>query len=984
DWLDPTTRYTKTVEAFQGQIRKNKTPLVEDLNLCDLDDRLAAFCRTMQAHRGAVYEANCQAAGACFTEVFYYQPSMYSMSNNQFVRQTVEDFYRGIAPSVCDLQVSARYAEIAEQNAQLVSDCPATILEKIKDVLNMARIQAGALVRSTYYATMIVLHACRLMIPATNAERDGIFADIRMNLDLMLEEMNAAIMALLDFVFETILDTPIGTTIEGLLIAVCEAINWVIETFYIGMFCPIKTWITDMLTDLIVAVEKMPLVEANGLRSIRDNLMAISCDKDELMKECRRVAETAPVPLPRIDAATRCWSTYVNTLGDASSLSCSAADSCVVFNPQMVDGAMQQNLVACDDCQVQPLSDFQRYGCDVVRKQCKCHVQAISRTACINHIGCGAPATTCDMLESSFSAQSFGTQPCESCATGGAMCIDAPGGARCACPLVQDGLHTCMASQVGQTIVVSHEKLCLVAIGSIAVMSAGQSSTLVMKYEELAATKCELVVNPICYQVLMPGYVSTFIVGIESVGMGRRRLLEDPPPLELAATIAGVLHIAPHDLERVADLPWDTVLDDGCRMVGPLGSLIYKTNLSVSDHILYKQCVRWRAIGDDVRRSFNLTVPDTFLVSMRDLAAVLSDPAFLVRLARHPEMFVYATLHSEAAAPVRAFFRSLRVWAVHSMTYLVEQAHWLSIQYQADKVTNSTNSTIKNTSDSKPTSGRAKRPVHTTHSLRLELMRAAPMPVFTEGRGETQTEKPVEHTEEHVDPKGETQGIQHRRLFSFQESLDAVKRYSAALALGDGATQVLGGYLSDAFANGPISFPPAFVNYDVTLACTPAWNTVVLIKESFDLIATYFSTAAPGRPTVQRDVLLSLPTFGSKYRDAAIAGKTKFEKPQHSFAGDTGRYIFETIGGFDPDYIRDIVEDIPDLVKRVVSCDIDSVMYCTKFRYSLFSSTIVVAVLLYAVGMVLSSFGIPYTWTVIGLIIATEYRLHRRCGYARK
>ncbi|KAJ1464624.1 hypothetical protein T484DRAFT_1757965, partial [Baffinella frigidus] len=94
----------------------------------------------MQAHRGAVYEANCQAAGACFTEVFYYQPSMYSMSNNQFVRQTVEDFYRGIAPSVCDLQVSARYAEIAEQNAQLVSDCPATILEKIKDVLNMARI----------------------------------------------------------------------------------------------------------------------------------------------------------------------------------------------------------------------------------------------------------------------------------------------------------------------------------------------------------------------------------------------------------------------------------------------------------------------------------------------------------------------------------------------------------------------------------------------------------------------------------------------------------------------------------------------------------------------------------------------------------------------------------------------------------------------------------------------------------------------------
>jgi hypothetical protein len=962
--LDPTTRYTTTVKAFQKVIEQENAALVEPLNLCDLDDRLAAFCREMQGHRGAVAETNCQAAGSCFTEMFYYQPSMYSMSNNQFARRTVEDFYVGITPGVCAAQTSARQAEIEKQNAAFIQLCPTTMLEKFKEVLVVARIQVGAIIRATYFAMMVVLHACRLiLIPGTDAELQAILSDMRINLDLMLEEISAAMMAMFDFIFQTILDTPVGMAIEETIIAICDAVNMLIDVFVIKTFCPIKKWITDMLTDLIDALVYVPLFDTRGLVVIRNQMLALSCDPDDLLSTCVRASSVAPQPLPRIDAPTRCWSTYVNTLGDASSLSCSAADSCVVFNPVMLDGGVvQDSLVACDDCLPPPLPDFSRYGCDVVRKQCKCHVQPISRTACINHIGCNPPTdATCDILESSFSTQSFGTQPCDSCATGGGMCIAAPGGARCSCPLTEESLHTCMASEVGLSIIPDEGALCLVAIGSSTILSASTSSDFVLKYEDLAASPCGLIQNPICYQVWKSGYRSTFIVGIETVGMGRRRLLEESQTSELAATIAGVLHIAAHDLERVADLPWDAVLDDGCRMVGPLGSLIYKTNLSVSDHILYKQCVRWRAIGDDVRRSFNLTVPDTFLVSMRDLAAVFRDPAFLVRLARHPEMFVYAALHSEVAAPARAFFRSLRVWAVHGMTYLTEHTRWLKGQYSEKQTANSTNSTTKNNSDSKPTKGSDNRRVHTAHSLRLELMRAAPMPSYTQ--------EPVQHTEEQVDAKLETpmQPTPGRRLFSFQESLQAVKRYSTALALGDGATQVLGGYLSDAFVNGPIPFPPTFVAYDVTLACTPAWNTVVLFKESFNLVAKYFSSSVP-RPTVERDVLLSLPTFGSNYRDAAKAGTTTFDTPQHSFAGDTGRYIFETIGGFDPDYIRDILAGLPDFIRRLFTCDIESVMYCTQFRYSLFSSAIVVAVLLYVTGIMLSSLGVPFTWTIIGLV----------------
>jgi len=197
DWLNPETRRTKTIQAFKASVENtDNKELSKEMNVCDLDDKLAEFCRQMQAMRSQVFEANCQAAGACFNEVFYYQPSMFSMSNNQFTRKTVEDFYRFTEPTACLAHRSARTAEIAAQNEVLVQKCPVTQLQKFKDMLGYARAQVAQLVRAVYFGLMVVMHAVSLMAFGGDAEAaDAAIQAMGMYFGLMFEEIGKTLMA---------------------------------------------------------------------------------------------------------------------------------------------------------------------------------------------------------------------------------------------------------------------------------------------------------------------------------------------------------------------------------------------------------------------------------------------------------------------------------------------------------------------------------------------------------------------------------------------------------------------------------------------------------------------------------------------------------------------------------------------------------------------------------------------------------------------
>jgi hypothetical protein len=86
-----------------------------DLTICQLDATLDQLCRTIQQARYRLFEANCQLAGACRTSAFFYQPATYSISNDQFVRETVQYFYNFTVGGSCPVH-DAELAAILDQN----------------------------------------------------------------------------------------------------------------------------------------------------------------------------------------------------------------------------------------------------------------------------------------------------------------------------------------------------------------------------------------------------------------------------------------------------------------------------------------------------------------------------------------------------------------------------------------------------------------------------------------------------------------------------------------------------------------------------------------------------------------------------------------------------------------------------------------------------------------------------------------------------
>jgi hypothetical protein len=89
---------------------------------------------------------------------------------------------------------------------------------------------------------------------------------------------------------------------------------------------------------------------------------------------------------------------------------------------------------------------------------------------------------------------------------------------------------------------------------------------------------------------------------------------------------------------------------------------------------------------------------------------------------------------------------------------------------------------------------------------------------------------------------------------------------------------------------------------------------------------------------------------------------------QETLASMISNELFEKLLFISPDAVRHKMMQLPGLVKKFMVCDINTVMFCSEFRYSLFSSVVVVAALTYTTALILSTIGVPYVWTLAALL----------------
>jgi hypothetical protein len=201
-------------------------------------------------------------------------------------------------------------------------------------------------------------------------------------------------------------------------------------------------------------------------------------------------------------------------------------------------------------------------------------------------------------------------------------------------------------------------------------------------------------------------------------------------------------------------------------------------------------------------------------------------------------------------------------------------------------------------------------------------------------------------------------------LLVFQDSMDAVREYSIQLSLGDGATQLLGAKLVDDFEKLPIAFPPISLNWDQGAECTAVRQLGLVVTDCASLLLTYFSTLNKNASNlVERGVLTSFPSFTVQGPEAPTV-----VVQQDSLAAALSNLIFEKILSISPSTVRTHMLRVPDTLKNFLVCDVNTVMFCSEFRYSLFSGAVVVAVLTFVVAVILRTIGIPYVWTITGAL----------------
>eukprot|EP00960_Hanusia_phi_P068861 766953-Hanusia_phi.AAC.4 len=117
-----------TPRSGAGTGRIARRPRATYATLNDLCVRIADFIQRIE-------QANCKAAGVCVQTEFLYNPAANSVSNQEFVTQTVLNFYESVNSKACSASsTSAEIAAVVAQNNQLKQQCPAQWLVPVTDL----------------------------------------------------------------------------------------------------------------------------------------------------------------------------------------------------------------------------------------------------------------------------------------------------------------------------------------------------------------------------------------------------------------------------------------------------------------------------------------------------------------------------------------------------------------------------------------------------------------------------------------------------------------------------------------------------------------------------------------------------------------------------------------------------------------------------------------------------------------------------------
>ena len=522
EWVNPTLRSGACSREMINGNNEERKPI----RLCDLSEEMQDLCVKLGTWNSKIEYILCKAAGhrQCAEHGFFYNPTAYSLSNQDFVYNTVRQMYHQFNDSTCP----AVYVNKQElQNELLRGKCGSVSLEPLRTIVKTARGYAYDLTVILYCEMQIVIYLSGVIIGYIGF-LDTLIAESSRNLMMFINLLLAKINSIMDRLMKMLwkmAEYGAFKWIKKAAALFCVVLEKVIKPLMTGFVHPASSFMADWITAIDRDLTR-PLVKfinditfgawdaADLLETNRRNIAfwrKSSEDAKNFVAECEKdgVDEDSTDPIGVLPVATKCWSTYTTFFGDNSMLSCTAADTCH-------SGVTNTRLITCGVCP-EPQTSFRKFGCFDVTKICTCSVPVLTLQYCTANEDCLTADSSCRYLDSELEP-SIGFTPCTSCQSS-RLCYMQPGMSMgyCACGLFQIKFARC--SDHAKNVNPGYDDMCIFTSDS----NFLQSVTFSFSFETTLSTPCRMI-NPSFSFCARESNGQLYVVGTDI--SRRRRLLQ--------------------------------------------------------------------------------------------------------------------------------------------------------------------------------------------------------------------------------------------------------------------------------------------------------------------------------------------------------------------------------------------------------------------------------------------------------------------------
>ena len=879
--------------------------LSQDVNVCDLDEGMDQFCRTVQDARYQIFEANCLYSGQCRQKLFFYQPSTYAVDNGEFVRSTVQRFYNSTVEGACVPDQDT--AQAIRDNAPNLAKCAAVQLNVLADCIQIIRVIIGALVELVYYMAQLMMTVFKLIGASKGAQEDAVVTELGALLKLMQNKFKLLFEQVGDLFYKILFEGPMGDWLISMITAICHFLEWLFsEVVYIVMCWVQKStvWFLQTIANPFVdilngisfgALNYLYSDITNAVTAVENN---IPCTPQS-MWSCNLNFNTSANRTTILPLPTRCWA---GVEPGVSSLACTAADTCMTND---------FGKVICGACPSPATTSMIRFGCDTLTKLCTCNVFPSDVTACASHEECtmAGGEVGCRYVDS-YLQPSYGSVPCAQCQNPMCLITDGSGTGKCSCLLRPVPNQAC--SEPGQAVSPNAAQLCLAAISGGG--GLGASNAYTQNYRVLVNVPCMLLnqAQSYCMQVYTSATsASPLVVGLALLHTGgRRRLL------------------------------WSELIDDGMVQLEPNASLwdgrgepcrsliiANSSSMGILDKYAKGECWRWYDIGVHLTTEANMTgVSPFFLVSWHDMVNTMLDRGALVEiLAKLPNVVHRLLLHTEALQPAYIMFT---YW-----TAVLPKEVWVNQSMLDD----------------------AKRYLNNyTATYSTAFVESHASYAMTQPLGNDTISSEINHT----DQTGRRR--RNRRILSDEEAIGIPGRRASVSASTVIDTDVSSQTVYE-WSQGPYSWPPNYVYWQGEKSCAMVSTALNVVRNGLESTIRFYQDPIPAvSPVVwpslptRKNISIVLPQFPTNLDLSSLTIKQVTEAAEEVLSNLTEQLL-------DKDQISSVLVDAPYLqtIKGLIQCNFTRIQTC-EGRRPLFWSAVQSLLVVLLLGMIGRILDIPY------------------------